>query len=344
MESIRQVLCRERTLENPLHLTSIKANVGHAEAASGAASLAKVIAMFRHGAIPRQISISGTPGARTTGLNTRIAEALAKDHVKIDTETVRWERKAVAGVQKRRVAMINNFGASGNNVAIVVEEPPTRSVGLRTESIDQILVAFSAETQEALMKLRDNYVAHITAMLESSEEESVDADANAAVIGAFLDFAYTISARRQVRPWRISVVADLSTSSTLARVLDLIRDALPLYVPEPSSDTDQPGKRGRVIFIFPGQGNLQMGMGKSMYETSALFRDVVDGCHEKLRRWGYPGVLEIINPASELPSRTDPSSDMEIVAMHCALFSLQCALLRVMASWGVRPDAVAGHR
>ncbi|KAJ3549836.1 hypothetical protein NM688_g5137 [Phlebia brevispora] len=55
LESIRSVLAKNRSQENPLHLTSIKANIGHAEAASGAASLAKLLLMLRHRTIPATI-------------------------------------------------------------------------------------------------------------------------------------------------------------------------------------------------------------------------------------------------------------------------------------------------
>ncbi|KAF5350379.1 hypothetical protein D9758_012473 [Tetrapyrgos nigripes] len=48
MESLRKVLCRQRKAQNPLHIMSIKANIGHLEAASGAAGLAKLLLMFRH--------------------------------------------------------------------------------------------------------------------------------------------------------------------------------------------------------------------------------------------------------------------------------------------------------
>ena len=44
-----------RTAHNSLFVTSIKANIGHLEAASGAAGLAKLLLMLRHRSIPRQI-------------------------------------------------------------------------------------------------------------------------------------------------------------------------------------------------------------------------------------------------------------------------------------------------
>ena len=57
IRSIRTIFAANRTPEKPLYLTSIKANIGHAEAASGAASLAKLLLMLRNRTIPAVISL-----------------------------------------------------------------------------------------------------------------------------------------------------------------------------------------------------------------------------------------------------------------------------------------------
>ncbi|KAG1779037.1 thiolase-like protein [Suillus placidus] len=84
LQSIRAVLCRARDSENPLHVTSIKANIGHLEAASGAAGLAKLLLMFQHETIPAQISLKT--------LNPRITP-LAQDNTVIDTVPTPWYPK-----------------------------------------------------------------------------------------------------------------------------------------------------------------------------------------------------------------------------------------------------------
>ncbi|KAG6844207.1 hypothetical protein H0H93_016595, partial [Arthromyces matolae] len=76
LESIRSVFSSHRSSNNPLHVTSIKANIGHLEAASGAAGLAKLLLMMERRSIPRQISL--------TTLNPRITP-LHVDHTVIDT-------------------------------------------------------------------------------------------------------------------------------------------------------------------------------------------------------------------------------------------------------------------
>src|SRR6267154_2200811 len=94
LESIRRVFSASRSAENPLHVTSIKANIGHLEAASGAAGLAKLLLMLQHDTIPAQISLKT--------LNPRIAP-LEQDHTIIDTLPSPW----MSGTTPR-IAVLNN--------------------------------------------------------------------------------------------------------------------------------------------------------------------------------------------------------------------------------------------
>jgi acyl transferase domain-containing protein len=102
LASLRAVLCAGgRPQGNPLHITSVKANIGHLEAASGAAGLAKLLLMLKHRAIPRQISLKR--------LNPLIAP-LDADGAVIDTERAEWRP---SGEGLTRMALLNNFGAAG---------------------------------------------------------------------------------------------------------------------------------------------------------------------------------------------------------------------------------------
>lgn len=305
LKSLRNVLSpnggSERSKDNMLTVTSIKGNIGHAEAASGAASLAKLLLMFRHRQIPPQPSL--------VNLNPKI-EPLENDFTRINAgnECVEW----TANYTGKRIALLNNFGAAGSNAAMIVEEAPVPMVssGEAKGAADHVLVALSAETEEALIRLRDSYIANAT-------------DAS------LVDFAYTATARRKLRQWRMAVTAD--SSAGLAKAL---QDAKPTRAPQTSERS--------VVFVFSGQGGQHLGMGCQLYEVSATFRHVVDVCHRKLMDWGYPGVLPII--CSEVDGESGLSKEEELVAYQCTMFVLECALYRLWKSWGIEPDAVVGHR
>lgn len=78
-------------------MTSLKSNIGHLEAASGGAALAKLLLMLRHKRIP--------PQALLHNLNPAIA-GLGTDGTYITTDAVDWTAPG------KRTALLNNFGVS----------------------------------------------------------------------------------------------------------------------------------------------------------------------------------------------------------------------------------------
>lgn len=95
----------------PLWLGSVKANIGHLEAAAGVAGVIKAVLALRHRVLPRQIHFD-TP-------NPHIAwsEAL----VAVPCASVDW-----AESDRPRRAGVSAFGMSGTNVHLILEEAPPR--------------------------------------------------------------------------------------------------------------------------------------------------------------------------------------------------------------------------
>lgn len=110
VEGIRQIL-GGKDRHSPLYIGAIKPNVGHSEPASGVVSLIKVLLMMKYGKIPGQ--------AEFLTLNPSIP-ALEPDMMTIPTSLTDW-------CDGLRLAVVNNFGASGNNAAAVVAPPPPSS-------------------------------------------------------------------------------------------------------------------------------------------------------------------------------------------------------------------------
>jgi acyl transferase domain-containing protein len=171
-------------------VTSIKGNIGHAEAASGAASLAKVLLMLKNHRIPPQVGLKN--------INSRLADALATD-MQITTEGTNWI--APAGNLPRR-AMVNNFGAAGSNAAMIVEEAPSRHSQVTERSAYPFLI--SARTIKALKTRVQAYRCSIEASRSSLK---------------LPDICYTATARRQ-RYEHIVSIACVNVDDLLAKLRD----------------------------------------------------------------------------------------------------------------------------
>jgi len=299
LESIRSVFAQNRPSDNPLHVTSVKSNIGHLEAASGAAGLAKLLLMLRHKLIPPVISLKN--------LNPRIVD-LTSDNTIIDTALTAW----LPSEGKSRVALLNNFGAAGSNTAMIVEEylgPPSGDVATGLP----VVFGISARDPNALNDLRKLIIKWI------QDPKHVDEP--------LFNIAYTSTARRHLYEHRLAV-----SIKCKEELVEKLGKASAFQV------KDGPFT---AAFVFSGQGSQYLGMGRSLYQTSPMFKKVIDDCHSILAAAGFPGVLPIIVAEGNSSGLTKFE---EFEASQAAIFSLEYALAKLWISWGITPSVVVGHR
>ncbi|KAL7912234.1 putative polyketide synthase [Trichoderma velutinum] len=117
MEAVSNVFGSDRTKENPLYVGSVKASLGHGEAASGVTSLIKAIEMLRNNTIPPQ---PGFPGPR----NKKFAY-IDEMNIRIPETNLLFQPDLSSRDGKRRI-LISNFDAAGGNNAMLLEDAPVR--------------------------------------------------------------------------------------------------------------------------------------------------------------------------------------------------------------------------
>ena len=242
-------------MNQPLVVSSIKGNIGHCEAASGAAGLAKLLLMFRKKEILKQANFSQ--------LNPHFGD-LEDSGVVIPTQNYAWRHSKS---QPRR-AMLNNFGAAGSNAALLLEE---KLDPLVSNTIDDgrpsYVFNLSAKSRKALKASAQEHQAFLSYSKSSPLVK---------------DVCYTASARRQIHSHRISIVC--SSNDDLRTKLEQVD----LNIVEPSRTVNG------VVFIFSGQGSLYRGMGEGLMETSLYFREKMLGCDRIIQDLGFPSFISFL--------------------------------------------------
>ncbi|GME55931.1 hypothetical protein GTA08_BOTSDO13036 [Neofusicoccum parvum] len=244
-----------RPSSHPLLLSSIKGNIGHAEAASGAAGIAKLLLMMQKYRIPLQ--------AAHQTLNPRLA-AMTKHNMLVPTQTQDW--KSTPGVPRR--ALLNNFGAAGSNAAVILEEYAQPARTTRTSPRSCHVLNISAKTSAALETLRSSYCEYI----ERNQSDALLAS-----------LCYSANARRQeYDAFRLSVTGHSTT--------DILRKLRQAKVPPRAP----PSKGTFTTFVFSGQGGVYPGMGAELLSTAPVFRENVRLCNATLADLGFPAVDALI--------------------------------------------------
>ncbi|WP_327394737.1 type I polyketide synthase [Streptomyces phaeochromogenes] len=287
---------QDRSGERPLWLGSLKSNIGHTQAASGVASVIKMVMAMRNGVLPRTLHVD-EPSPHVDW---------SAGAVELLTQPRPWAREG-----RLRRAGVSSFGISGTNAHLILEEAPDHPEDSSVEPAVRLPVVpwvLSARTEPALREQAAQLAAHIT-------EQDLDP----------VDVGYSLATTRAALDHRV-VVVGADTAELVGGLEAVARGERLGGVPV----------GGRLAFICSGQGSQRLGMGRELYDTFPVFARALDEVVEEL---GLP-LREIMWPADH--SAGHERLDGTEFAQP-ALFALEVALGRLLESWGVRLDYLAGH-
>ena len=305
MHALRAVYGKQRSTAHPLIVGSVKTNIGHTEAAAGIAGLLKVVLALQHRYIPPHLHFR-SPNA----------------HIDLDSVPARvpvrgHEWSEVATRAGSRVAGVSSFGFSGTNAHVIVQEPPARrdlpDPGRRRHHV----LVLSAKTDSALRRLAGRLAAHLGGSPDLR----------------LADVCYTAAVGRNAFPHRLCIV--VSTTETARERLSVAAagNSADVYV-----GTVPAGATAPIAFLFSGQGSQTVGMGRELYSTHPLFRDILDRCEGILKPYYETPLLDVLFEGDD-----EGSVLHETAYTQPALFALEYALAQLWMSWGIIPSALMGH-
>ncbi|MBB4683796.1 type I polyketide synthase [Amycolatopsis jiangsuensis] len=225
----------------PLWLGSIKSNIGHSQAAAGAAGLIKMIEALRHGVLPRTLHVD-EPSSHVDW---------SAGAVRVLTESREWP-----SVDRPRRAGVSSFGMSGTNAHVVLEQAPE---AVESGVVEPGPARIPPAVQPWLVSARGPEALRAAARSLLSTVDEVDP----------LDLGWSLATTRTALESRAAVVG--RTREDLVAGLS----ALAGGEPAPGVVTGEP-LHGRTAFLFSGMGSQRCGMGRELYDAFPAYRTAFD--------------------------------------------------------------------
>ncbi|MGF1510499.1 MAG: beta-ketoacyl synthase N-terminal-like domain-containing protein, partial [Myxococcota bacterium] len=327
VQSLTDVLSDFDLPVGSIPLGSIKSNIGHLKGAAGAAGILKATLALHHKAIPPSLNLSNP--------NPKIE--FGKTPFFVNTELRSWDKKT----QGVRRAGVSAFGFGGTNFHAVLEE---HEPGRLTRP-ERAQVSVSAPI-EPKAPLRGGVV------LGGSSPAEIRNEVRSLLSSAKQGRLPAPTAPEQATLTKeVRLAVDFKDGAELTEKLELADKALasgnpmafkPLRARGIHIGSGAPPK---VAFLYTGQGSQYVNMLAALKEVEPIVRDTIAEADSVMTPiLGRPlSSIIYVDPTNEAAMAQANEELRQTAITQPAVLTVDIAMTRLMAEYGIKPDMVMGH-
>ncbi|MFD4481339.1 type I polyketide synthase, partial [Streptomyces sp. NPDC058471] len=309
VRALAEALGEGRDADNPVLISSSKANIGHLEAAAGITGLLKTVLAVQHGELPPHLL--NRPSSRIDW------DALP---VEVVTRLRAWPER-----DRPRRAGVSSFGFSGSNAHVLVEQAPAAPVPAlpAADRVPALLPWVVTGRGAAGLAGQAGRLAAFVA--DRPGLEPADAVHSLVTTRTALEHRAVVLAAPTDRDGVLAGLTALAGPDGGRASAAVVRGRV---------------REGGTAFLFSGQGSQRPGMGRTLYEKFPVFADALDEVAAELDRWLERPLYEVLFA----PEGSDTATLIDRTQYtQTSLFAVETALARLAGSWGIRPDHLMGH-
>lgn len=322
-EALKKCFEHPSAKKNHTVIGSVKSMIGHTKAAAGAAGMIKTALSLYNKTLPPTIK----------ALEPDPELDINNSAFYLNSESKPW---VSAPDSSPRRSGVSAFGFGGSNFHVVLEEYTPQKAHVSWDGAIQI-IAFSSDTKEELLDKINTFKTNLDVTKDALETRQT--------------IAWLSCESRQnfsvAHEFRLLIVHKQE---------DDIQNNLNLAVESIETGTSQPNlyfssgkKKGKLGFLFPGQGSQYTGMGKDLI---SVFPEALEAVEQAADTFSKENNISgckplqdyIFPPPSHLQQKSESEEQLRRTDIaQPAIGALSLAMIKVLKRFGITPHITCGH-